>query len=40
MSSEFGNEPIKFGIRDHREFSGVQIRVLGLEPCPRPATDV
>jgi hypothetical protein len=22
MPSEFGNQPIKFGIRDHREFSG------------------
>ena len=40
MSSEVGNEPIKFGVGDHRKSASLEIRVLGLEPCPCPAAHI
>ena len=40
MRSEFSNEPIKFGIGDNRKSAALKIRVLRLQPGPRPATHV
>jgi hypothetical protein len=36
MRSQFCNEPIKFGIRDHREFSRAQNPGSSSSTIPRP----
>jgi len=38
MLPEFGDQPVKLSIVI--AISHAKARVLGLQPCPRPATDV